>query len=161
MTEDKSQKTEVRKQKSEAKKQLAPNPSKASGSGVTEYKAIGRRKEASARVTIKPGSGVIKINKREFKDYFPRETLRMVIMQPINTCEVAGKIDVVANVKGSGNTGQAGAIRHAIARTLLQYNGDFKDKLKKGGFLTRDPRMKERKKPGQEGARRKFQWVKR
>lgn len=126
-----------------------------------ECKAVGRRKEASARVIITPGSGVVKVNKRDFNDYFPRETLRMIIEQPVKTCGLQGKIDIVANVKGSGTNGQAGALRHGISRALLLYDQGFKDRLKKGGFLTRDPRMKERKKYGQEGARRKFQWVKR
>lgn len=126
-----------------------------------EYKAVGRRKVASARVTLKPGTGVIMVNKRDFKDYFPRETLRMIIEQPIKDCGVQGKIDIIALVRGSGLSGQSGALRHGISRALLQYDESFKDKLKKGGFLTRDSRMKERKKYGQEGARRKFQWVKR
>ena len=125
------------------------------------YEAVGRRKEASARVTITPGSGIVKVNKRDLKDYFPRETLRMTIQQPIKTCDLIGKIDVIANISGSGTTGQAGALRHGIAKALLLYNDTFRDRLKKGGFLTRDPRMKERKKYGQKGARRKFQWVKR
>ncbi len=126
-----------------------------------ECKAVGRRKEASARVTITPGSGIIKVNKRDLKDYFPSETMRLIIMQPIKTCNLVGKIDITANVTGSGISGQAGAVRHGISRALLLYNESLKDRLKKGGFLTRDPRMKERKKYGQEGARRKFQWVKR
>ena len=82
-------------------------------------------------------------------------------MQPVKTCDLAGKIDIIANVRGSGTSCQAGAVRHGISRALLLYDESFKDRLKKGGFLTRDPRMKERKKYGQEGARRKFQWVKR
>ena len=112
-------------------------------------------------MAIKPGSGIIKVNKRDFKDYFPTESMQLIIMQPIKTCDLAGKIDIIAHIKGSGTSGQAGALRHGISRALLLYSESFKDRLKKGGFLTRDPRMKERKKYGQEGARRKFQWVKR
>ncbi|MBN1405203.1 MAG: 30S ribosomal protein S9, partial [Candidatus Omnitrophica bacterium] len=116
---------------------------------MKDSKAIGRRKEANARVSItSSGTGTIKINKREFKDYFPRETLRMVIEQPLKLCGVFGKIDISANVKGSGLSAQAGAVRHGIARALLGYDATLRDKLKKGGFLTRDPRMKERKKYG-------------
>lgn len=128
---------------------------------MKESKAIGRRKEANARVTITPGTGVIKVNKRDFKDYFSRETSRMIVEQPIKLCGLMGKIDIVAILRGSGISAQAGALRHGISRALLVYDASFRDKLKKGGFLTRDPRMKERKKYGQEGARRKFQWVKR
>ncbi len=151
----KEAKKEVKKEaKKEIKKELKKEEEK-------QCKAVGRRKEASARVTITRGSGVIKVNKRDFKDYFPRETIRMVIEQPIKTCGLLGRIDIVAGIKGSGVNGQAGALRHGIARALLLYDERFKDRLKKGGYLTRDPRMKERKKYGQEGARRKFQWVKR
>ena len=129
---------------------------------MPEYKAVGRRKEASARVAIStPGTGAIKVNKRDFKDYLSREALRMIIEQPIKLCELLGKIDVTANVRGSGTSAQAGAVRHGLSRALVLYDETFKDRLKKNGFLTRDPRMKERKKYGQEGARRKFQWVKR
>lgn len=139
----------------EIKKQEKPKDAK-------EYKAVGRRKEASARVTvIIPGAGNIKVNDRDSKNYFPRETLQMIIEQPIKTCGLAGKMDVEANVIGSGVAAQAGALRHGISRALVLFNPDFRPRLKKGGFLTRDPRMKERKKYGQEGARRKFQWVKR
>ncbi len=144
----------------EEKKQT-PAKSEPAVSGKKECKAVGRRKEASARVAIKPGSGIIKVNKRDIKDYFHTETLRLIIMQPVKTCDLAGKIDIIANVRGSGTSGQAGAVRHGISRALLLYDESFKDRLKKGGFLTRDPRMNERKKYGQEGARRKFQWVKR
>ncbi len=128
---------------------------------MKELRAVGRRKEASARVVIAPGTGIIKVNKRDIKDYFPRETLRMIIEQPIKACELLGKLDVTVNVEGSGTSAQAGAVRHGISRALVLYDENFKPRLRKGGFLTRDPRMKERKKYGQEGARRKFQWVKR
>ena len=128
---------------------------------AAKYSAVGRRKEATARVTITPGQGTVTVNKRAFENYFPRETLRMIIKQPIDICGLAGKYDVVALVKGGGSTAQAGAIRHGIARALLLLDASLRKKLKKAGFLTRDPRMKERKKYGQKGARRRFQFSKR
>jgi small subunit ribosomal protein S9 len=126
-----------------------------------KYKAVGRRKEASARVTLKPGTGTITVNKRTIENYFPRETSRMIINQPFEVTNLTGKYDVYALVTGGGNSAQAGAIRHGIARALLILDGGLKKKLKKAGFLIRDPRMKERKKYGQEGARRRFQFTKR
>jgi len=125
------------------------------------YKAVGRRKEASARVTLKPGSGVITVNKRTIEDFFPRETLRMIIQQPYETCDLVGKYDTNVLVRGGGTSAQAGAIRHGIARAIVLLDESLKSKLKQGGFLTRDPRMRERKKYGQEGARRRFQFSKR
>ena len=124
-------------------------------------RATGRRKEASARVVLKPGTGVIKVNKRSLEDYFPRETLRMIIQQPFEVCNLVGKYDTVVMVVGGGTSAQAGAIRHGIARSLVQIDENLKTKLKKAGFMRRDPRMKERKKYGQKGARKKFQFSKR
>ena len=123
--------------------------------------ATGRRKEASARVQLFEGTGKIQVNKREAKDYFPRPTLQMLIRQPLETVQMVQKLDVIANVRGGGMAGQAGAVRHAIARALVEYDNTLKTLLKRGGFLTRDPRMKERKKYGQKGARRRFQFSKR
>jgi len=125
------------------------------------YKATGRRKEASARVTLIPGSGAIKVNKRSIEDYFPRETLRMVIQQPFEICDLVGKYDATVLVKGGGTSAQAGAIRHGISRALVVLDESLKKSLKKAGLITRDPRMKERKKYGQKGARRRFQFSKR
>lgn len=124
-------------------------------------RATGRRKEASARVVLKPGTGVIRVNKRSLEDYFPRETLRMIIQQPFEVCELVGKYDTVVMVAGGGTSAQAGAIRHGIARSLVEIDENLKTKLKKAGFMRRDPRMKERKKYGQKGARKKFQFSKR
>jgi small subunit ribosomal protein S9 len=124
-------------------------------------KATGRRKEASARVVLKPGTGTIKVNNRSLEDYFPRETLRMIIQQPFEVCELVGKYDTMVIVVGGGTSAQAGAIRHGIARSLVKIDENLKTKLKKAGFMKRDPRMKERKKYGQKGARKKFQFSKR
>lgn len=124
-------------------------------------KATGRRKEASARVVLKPGTGIIKVNNRSLEDYFPRETLRMIIQQPFEVCELVGKYDTMVIVVGGGTSAQAGAIRHGIARSLVKIDENLKTKLKKAGFMKRDPRMKERKKYGQKGARKKFQFSKR
>jgi len=126
-----------------------------------KYNATGRRKEASARVTLTPGDGQIKVNRRSVEDYFPRETLRMIIEQPFKVCELVGKYDVKVLVRGGGTSAQAGAIRHGISRALLVLDESLKKQLRKAGFLTRDPRMKERKKYGQPGARKKFQFSKR
>ena len=125
------------------------------------YKATGRRKEASARVILKPGTGIIKVNKRSLEDYFPRETLRMIIQQPFEISELVGKYDISVIVKGGGTSAQAGAIRHGISRALVSLDENLRKKLKKAGFMMRDPRMKERKKYGQKGARKKFQFSKR
>jgi len=107
------------------------------------------------------GTGQFSVNGRNLEDYFRRETLVMLIKQPLEATDSLGKFDIVANVDGGGTSGQAGAVRHGIARALLAYNPEFKSALRKGGFLTRDPRMKERKKYGQKGARARFQFSKR
>ncbi|BCB96774.1 30S ribosomal protein S9 [Dissulfurispira thermophila] len=126
-----------------------------------QYNATGRRKRSVARVTLLPGKGKITVNNREFENYFPRETLRMIIKQPFQVAGVVGKYDVVANVTGGGLSGQAGALRHGIARALVNVDADLKPKLKREGLLTRDPREVERKKYGLRGARRRFQFSKR
>lgn len=126
-----------------------------------EYSATGRRKTSVARVILTPGSGRIIINKKPLEEYFPRETLRMMLRQPIEISGLSGKYDVIAKVTGGGLSGQAGAVRHGIARAIVELNSDLRFKLKKEGFLTRDPREKERKKYGQKGARKRFQFSKR
>jgi small subunit ribosomal protein S9 len=126
-----------------------------------QYNSTGRRKRSIARVTLVPGKGKITVNNREFENYFPRETLRMIIRQPLQVAGVIGKYDVVASVNGGGLSGQAGALRHGIARALVTVDADLKSKLKKEGLLTRDPREVERKKYGLKGARRRFQFSKR
>lgn len=126
-----------------------------------KYNSTGRRKRSIARVTLVPGKGTITVNEKEFENYFPRETLRMIIRQPLNVTGTAGKYDVMASVIGGGLSGQAGALRHGIARALVTVDADLKTKLKKEGLLTRDPREVERKKYGQKGARRRFQFSKR
>ncbi len=125
------------------------------------YGATGRRKGSVARVRLIPGSGSITVNKRECLDYFKRETLKMIIEQPFETTETNGKFDVVATVHGGGLTGQAGAMRLGIARALQIFDEDLRPPLKRAGFLTRDARVKERKKYGLAGARKKFQFSKR
>ncbi|MDY7228885.1 30S ribosomal protein S9 [Hyalangium rubrum] len=125
------------------------------------FYATGRRKEATARVWLKAGSGVVTINGREINNYFGRETSKMVLFQPLEMLEQKDKIDLTVNVKGGGLSGQAGAIRHGIARALCAFNPEFRPVLKKAGFLTRDARAVERKKYGQPGARRRFQFSKR
>jgi small subunit ribosomal protein S9 len=125
------------------------------------YNATGRRKHSVARVRLLPGAGNFVINKKGLLDYFKRETLKMVIEQPLQLTETLGKYDVMVNVDGGGLTGQAGAVRMGIARALLKVDGDYRKKLKVAGFLTRDSRMKERKKYGQKGARKRFQFSKR
>jgi small subunit ribosomal protein S9 len=126
-----------------------------------QFNATGRRKTSVARVTLAPGSGRITINDKPADDYFPRETLRMVIRQPIDLAGITGKYDVQVKVAGGGLSGQAGAVRHGIARAIVDMNSDLRLRLKKEGFLTRDPREKERKKYGQKGARKRFQFSKR
>ncbi|MFH1061395.1 MAG: 30S ribosomal protein S9 [Candidatus Omnitrophota bacterium] len=125
------------------------------------YCATGRRKESVARVILKSGSGEFMVNKRLLESYFGREVSRMLVKQPLIVANVLTKLNVSANVRGGGLSGQAGAICHGIARALLKYDEALKPILKKGNFLTRDSRMKERKKPGQKGARARFQWTKR
>ena len=121
----------------------------------------GRRKKSIARVYLVPGTGKITINKRDIEEYFGLETLKMVVRQPLVATETVDKFDVLVNVHGGGFTGQAGAIRHGISRALLHVDPEFRAILKKAGFLTRDPRMKERKKPGLKAARRAPQFSKR
>jgi small subunit ribosomal protein S9 len=121
----------------------------------------GRRKSATARVFIRPGNGEITINKRKFEEYFPNETHRMVIRQPLHLTDQFGKVDLVVNVDGGGVAGQAGAVRHGLTRALMELNPEFRLRLKKAGFVSRDPRAKERKKYGQKGARKRFQFSKR
>ncbi len=125
------------------------------------FSAVGRRKEATARVRLAKGSGLIQVNKKELKVFFGRPTLRMLVMQPLEAVNLNQKVDIIANVRGGGLAGQAGAIRHAISRCLVQYDQTLKSLLRKGDYLTRDPRMKERKKYGRRGARRRFQFSKR
>ena len=126
-----------------------------------QYLGTGRRKSSVARVRLVPGDGKIIINKRDVEDYVPFETLREIIKQPLNTTETLGSYDVLVNVHGGGYTGQAGAIRHGVARALLKLTLTSVQHLKSAGFLTRDPRMKERKKYGLKGARRAPQFSKR
>lgn len=128
---------------------------------LTKYTAVGRRKEAVARVWLIPGKGNITVNKHPYEKYFIRETDRIIIKQPLHITNNLNKYDIVANIRGGGMSGQAGALRHSISRALVLAEPGTKDLLRKGGFLTRDPRMKERKKYGQKGARKRFQWTKR
>ena len=125
------------------------------------YYGTGRRKSSVAMVYLVPGNGKITINKRDIDDYFGLETLKLVVRQPLVLTENTDKLDVLVNVHGGGFTGQAGAIRHGISRALLQADADYRPALKKAGFLTRDPRMKERKKYGLKAARRAPQFSKR
>jgi len=127
----------------------------------TQYYGTGRRKTSVARVYLRPGKGEIRINKREFEDYFPNEALRMIIRQPLTLTETVENFDILVNVGGGGISGQAGAVRHGITRALLEFNGELRPTLKKAGLITRDPRKKERKKYGQKGARARFQFSKR
>lgn len=125
------------------------------------FYGTGRRKKSIARVYLMPGKGDIVINKRPIDEYFGLETLKVIVRQPLAATETVDKYDVLVNVRGGGYTGQAGAIRHGIARALLQVDADYRPILKKAGFLTRDPRMKERKKYGLKKARRAPQFSKR
>jgi small subunit ribosomal protein S9 len=126
-----------------------------------QYNATGRRKASIAQVFMTPGTGSIIVNKKPLSQYFPHETMKMIVQQPLNVAAVTGKYDITVRVKGGGYSGQASAIRHGISRALLMVNSDFRGKLKKEGLLTRDPRVVERKKYGQKGARRRFQFSKR
>jgi small subunit ribosomal protein S9 len=126
-----------------------------------EYYGTGRRKHATARVFLRPGGGEIRINDRSLDDYFSRESLKLIIRQPLLLTETASKFDVLVRIAGGGMAGQAGAIRHGVSRALVEYNHELKSKLKDAGFLTRDSRIKERKKYGQRGARARFQFSKR
>ena len=126
-----------------------------------KYYGTGRRKSSVARVYLVPGTGKVTINKKDMDEYFGLETLKIIVRQPLEATNMADKFDVIVNVKGGGFTGQAGAIRHGISRALLTVDNDFRPVLKKAGFLTRDPRMKERKKYGLKAARRAPQFSKR
>lgn len=128
---------------------------------AARYYGTGRRKSSVARVYLVPGSGKITVNKRDIEEYFGLETLKLIIRQPLEVTGTTGKFDISINVCGGGTTGQAGAIRHGISRALLEADSDFRPALKKAGFLTRDPRMKERKKNGLKAARRAPQFSKR
>ena len=128
---------------------------------VIQYYATGRRKTSAARVFLRPGSGSISVNSREFENFFPTEALRTQVKQPLLLTETADKFDIYATVAGGGVAGQAGAVRLGIARALVEYNGELRPKLKELGLLTRDPRERERKKYGQKGARKRFQYSKR
>lgn len=126
-----------------------------------QYYGTGRRKSAVARVYLRPGSGKLSVNKRDFEEYFPNRVLKMIIRQPLLITETAEKFDIMVNVNGGGTAGQAGAIRHGIARALLEFSPELRGRLKSAGFLTRDAREVERKKYGQPKARRRFQFSKR
>jgi small subunit ribosomal protein S9 len=128
---------------------------------LVQFYGTGRRKTSVARVFLRPGQGRIVVNRRPFDDYFPRETLRLIVTQPLELTGTTSQLDVLVNVGGGGLSGQAGAVRHGIARALLEFNGELRTQLKRAGMLTRDPRMKERKKYGQPGARKRFQFSKR
>ncbi len=128
---------------------------------AAKYYGTGRRKKSIARVYLLPGKGTITINKRTIDEYFGLETLKVIVRQPLAATETVEKYDAIITVRGGGYTGQAGAIRHGISRALLQVDADFRPVLKKAGFLTRDPRMKERKKYGLKAARRAPQFSKR
>ena len=126
-----------------------------------QYYGTGRRKTSTARVYLRPGTGEIKVNRKTFDEYFPNQALRMVIRQPLTLTDTASKFDIVVNVAGGGPAGQAGAVRHGITRALMEFNADLRPTLKSAGLVTRDPRIKERKKYGQKGARKRFQFSKR
>jgi len=126
-----------------------------------QYYGTGKRKNAVARVYLRPGKGRITINNRTFDDYFPNDVLKMLVRQPLLLTEAESKFDIYVNVDGGGSSGQAGAIRHGIAKALVEYNKELRTRLKKNGFLTRDSRIKERKKYGQRGARARYQFSKR
>src|SRR4051812_4838443 len=128
---------------------------------LVEYYGTGRRKTSTARVHLRQGSGAITVNHRSLDEYFGNDVLKMIIKQPLALTETADNFDIVVTVDGGGPSGQAGAIRHGISRALQIYNTELRKRLKKAGLLTRDPRMKERKKYGQKGARARFQFSKR
>jgi small subunit ribosomal protein S9 len=126
-----------------------------------QFYGTGRRKTSTARVYLRPGTGNIVINRKEFDVYFPNQALRMIIQQPLHLTETTSKFDILVNVAGGGPAGQAGAVRHGITRALMEFNIDLRPALKHAGLVTRDPRIKERKKYGQKGARKRFQFSKR
>jgi small subunit ribosomal protein S9 len=126
-----------------------------------QYYGTGRRKTSTARVYLRPGTGEVRVNRKTFEDYFPNQALRMIIRQPLTLTDTANKFDIIVNVAGGGPAGQAGAVRHGITRALMEFNADLRPALKDAGLVTRDPRAKERKKYGQKGARKRFQFSKR
>ena len=128
---------------------------------IKKFTTVGRRKESVARVFLMLGKGDIMVNHKPYDKYFVRETDRLIIKQPLKLTECLAKYDVIANISGGGLNGQAGALRHGISRALILVEPELRDLLRKNGFLTRDPRAKERKKYGQKGARKRFQWTKR
>lgn len=128
---------------------------------TTQYYGTGRRKTATARVFLRPGTGEIKVNDHSLEDYFGNDVLKMIVRQPLLLTETAEQFDVLATVEGGGVAGQAGALRHGITRALMLHDGELRSRLKAAGFVTRDPRKKERKKYGLRGARARFQFSKR
>ena len=128
---------------------------------VQQYYGTGRRKKSSARVNMRPGNGQITVNGKPLDEYFGRETARMVVRQPLELTDTTEKLDIKVSVFGGGSSGQAGAIRHAVARALTVFDPELRAELKPHGFLRRDPRMKERKKAGRPGARKRYQFSKR
>lgn len=128
---------------------------------LSKIQVTGRRKEANARVALVPGKGLITVNKRPFENYFTKETDRIIVKQPLKVVNLEDKFDITANCSGGGTTGQAEAVRLGISKALVLIDESLKLVLRKAGFLTRDPRAKERKKYGQKGARKRFQWTKR
>ncbi len=128
---------------------------------ITQYQGTGRRKDAIARVRLIPGKGQILVNRKPLEEYFPQEIQRIIIKQPLEITKIGDKFDIFVRVNGGGDSGQAEALRHGISRALIQADESYRPILKKAGLLTRDPRMKERKKFGQKGARKRFQWTKR
>lgn len=157
---------EAPKRSPQSKSAARPGPREANGAALAASKgqaiwATGRRKEAIARVRLVPGPGVIVVNRRPYEDYFPREMWRLAIRQPLVLTHQLGKHDVFVSVEGGGLTGQAGAVRLGIARAVVRLDPALRSTLRSAGLLTRDPRAKERKKYGQKGARKRFQWTKR
>lgn len=130
-------------------------------SDIQQHYGTGRRKTASARVFLRPGTGEFRVNGRSLDEYFRNEVLKMIIRQPLLLTDTTEKFDIVCTVSGGGQAGQAGAMRHGVARALVEHDGELRERLKGAGFLTRDPRKKERKKYGQKGARARFQFSKR
>ena len=128
---------------------------------IQQWHAVGRRKSSVARVYLRPGTGVVTVNGREFDNYFTRSIRRQQIVAPLALTETTEKFDILVNVRGGGLTGQAGAVRHGITRALMKYDGELRGSLKRAGFVTRDARAVERKKYGQPGARKRFQFSKR
>jgi len=158
-TTDQKTSTAVRYPPAETERKSTPSPTSGSKGGY--WWGTGRRKSSVARVRIKPGDGKLLINKRQLNDYFKREQDRQAVTAPLETIKGEKSFDVFVNVRGGGITGQSGATRLGVARALKNYDENFAQPLRDGGHLTRDPRMVERKKPGQAGARRRFQFSKR